>query len=459
MNLTEFGIIYNLVGMLTLCLVSFIVSRRHPEPFFKDYVKAFFGGAGLMLLELSAALLGRTVLLNVLEVTLIAVTAGFFIQTGLRLHARGISRLRFVLAQLFLFAIAAMTLSAGAPIGVVMPLFSVPYALSFVWLGWQFIAFGRVAGSSAAGAWLGGPLMASGLWFLSFPLSLGSPHAWLGYLVSGILNMLVGTGMVVFVQEKTAARLLESNESLTRLNSLKTNFIRVMSHELRTPLSSINTATYLMTVGGQEPLTERQTELMAIVQDNTKLLHRFVSDILDFSRLESSALAFAHAEIDLVKLVRQAARSLAPEYAEKGVSLVELLPEAGVNLQADHDRLHQAVSNLLVNALKFTPAGGTVTMAIAADADSATIAVTDTGIGISADDCHHIFEKFYQADSSSTRQAGGLGLGLAIARAIVRDGHGGSLTVESQVGSGSTFTITLPRHQAPLYMPSPQLAV
>lgn len=447
MTFTEFGIIYNATSMATLFLVSSIIARRYPEPFFVDYMKAYLGGVSLLIIELIASHMGRSVPIDVLEVVLIAVTMWFFVQTGMRLRERSLPRPVLLGFLLLVLVYATSTLASGAPFSLVSAAVAVPYALAQVWLGWRFLTSGRLPERPSVGGWLGVPLMLSGLWFLTYPLSIGSPYAWAGYLVSGIFNMLVGTGLVVFVLEKSAERLRESNDTLTRLNTMKMSFIGVMSHELRTPLTSINTASYLMMTGAREPLSERQTELMTIVQDNTHLLHRFVTDILDFSRMESGVLSYYKSETDLTELVRGAIRSISAQYAKENVALKIAGDDASVPMIADADRLHQAFTNLLVNALKFTLAGGQVSVVLTRREDSVSVSFADTGIGIAKQDLALIFEKFYQVDGSSTRKTGGMGMGLAIAQAIIQEGHGGTVTVESEVGKGSVFTVVLPLQQ------------
>jgi signal transduction histidine kinase len=243
------------------------------------------------------------------------------------------------------------------------------------------------------------------------------------------------------VKERTA-ELSRANERLQRADRLKDEFLAIMSHELRTPLTPI--------IGWSQILTERQhtperlRKGIEIIRRNAELEARIVDDILDTSRIITGKLKLDFQLMDITEMLRLLVYSWTPIAARKGVTLTGDL-EFSALVRGNGQRLQQVFSNLLSNAVKFTPAGGRITVSLR-NADGAfQVSVADTGIGIKPDFLPHVFERFRQEDSSSTRKHGGLGLGLAIVRYIVEI-HGGSIQVESEgEGHGARFTVKLPR--------------
>ncbi len=230
---------------------------------------------------------------------------------------------------------------------------------------------------------------------------------------------------------------------LKELDLIKLNFLNAASHELRTPLSSIKGYAEFLEddLGGS--LTEAQRSYVTEIQDGAERLRRIVDDMLDFGRLEAGTFSISCQESDVRPLLESAVRSLLPQAKEAEVTLSCKLPAAPVACTIDPKRVEQVLLNLLGNAIKFTRPGGTVTVRVAAKRDQVRVEVRDTGIGIAPDHLARIFEKFFQADPSMTRERGGAGLGLAISKAIVEK-HGGKIGVRSTVEQGSTFWFTLP---------------
>ena len=228
-------------------------------------------------------------------------------------------------------------------------------------------------------------------------------------------------------------------------NRAKDEFLAVMSHELRTPLTAVLGWTQILR--GRQNDERAVDKGLAVIERNARTLAQLIEDVLDVSRIITGKLTLHRRGVDLVA-VAQAAVEVVRSHAEhKGVALaleVEVGP-GGALLVGDPGRLQQVCWNLLVNAVKFTPAGGHVVMRVGRGSERALwIRVTDTGKGIRADFLPRLFERFWQADGSATREHGGLGLGLAIVRHLV-DLHGGQVGAESAgEGKGSSFTVTLP---------------
>jgi two-component system, OmpR family, phosphate regulon sensor histidine kinase PhoR len=232
-------------------------------------------------------------------------------------------------------------------------------------------------------------------------------------------------------------------QDLTEMRSLQTmrrHFIGNVSHELRTPLAGIKAVVETLQDGA---IDDRRTALDFLdrIDHEVDNLTQIVNELIEISRLESGKADLRRQPFDLNQLIRQVMNHLEPQAERKKISLISDLQEHQALLNADRDRLRQVVTNILHNAIKFTPEGGKITLSTRATPAEVTVAVTDTGIGISREDLPHIFERFFKADRS--RSAEGSGLGLAIARHIVQ-AHGGEIRVQSQEGRGSTFSFTLP---------------
>lgn len=234
-----------------------------------------------------------------------------------------------------------------------------------------------------------------------------------------------------------------------RVEQMKTEFVATVSHELRTPLTSIAGSLGLLAGGAAGALPDRAGRLISIAHSNAQRLVRLINDILDIEKIESGKATFDMKMLDLGPLITQtieANRGFGDSY---GVTIVGDLPENPVMVRGDQDRLIQVVTNLISNAVKFSPRGGTVTVSVRPHGTGWRIGVRDRGPGIPPEFQPRLFSKFAQADSSDTRQKGGTGLGLAIAREIVLR-HGGQIGFETEVGHGTEFQVDLPRVDAPV---------
>jgi signal transduction histidine kinase len=230
-------------------------------------------------------------------------------------------------------------------------------------------------------------------------------------------------------------------------NRAKSSFLAVMSHELRTPLNAIGGYVQLLEMGIHGPVTDAQREALGRVERSQKHLLRLINDVLNLARIESGRVEYVLEDVDLAALMADVTPMVEPQMTAKALAL-EVAVSAGTVARADREKVQQIVINLLSNAIKFTPAGGRVRVE-ARHADGpreVLLSVADTGIGIAPEKQASVFDPFVQVDMSRTRRSEGSGLGLAISRDLAR-GMGGDLRVESTVGEGSTFTLTLPAEE------------
>ncbi len=240
-----------------------------------------------------------------------------------------------------------------------------------------------------------------------------------------------------------ADRLEESVEIIRSDRDRSRDFLADVSHELRTPLAALHTFNQLlMESAGDDP--DARAEFLESSAGQIERLDWLAQNLLELSKLDSGLVLLDLRPDDLRAAVESAAHQLDGTASRRGVIVDVRLPDAPVRIRHDPQRIGQVVTNLVGNALKFTPRGGTVTVDVAATEDGARVDIADTGIGIDPTELPHIFERFYRGARSSEARGSGSGLGLAIVRSIV-DMHGGAVTVESVAGSGSRFSVDLPR--------------
>jgi signal transduction histidine kinase/ActR/RegA family two-component response regulator len=225
-------------------------------------------------------------------------------------------------------------------------------------------------------------------------------------------------------------------------NRLKDEFLAVVSHELRTPLSAI--LGWARLLGGGQLDAARTTHAIQTIERNAKALARIIDDLLDTSRLINGNVRIEPQAVDLVAVIQGALDEIRPAADARGVYVTFTYPVEPDPIAGDAIRLQQVVANLLSNAVKFTPLGGQIEVRLIPSGSGAEIRVTDTGQGIAAEFLPRIFDRFTQADDSSTRRQGGIGLGLSIVKALV-EAHGGTVQADSPgLGRGATFTVKLP---------------
>ncbi len=246
-------------------------------------------------------------------------------------------------------------------------------------------------------------------------------------------------GVVTILHDLTRVR---------EISQMKTDFVSKASHELRTPLSSIR-AYVEMLVDGEATDEESRQEFYRIIQNETERLGRLIDNMLNISRIEAGIVQIERENVDIKHLITRAIDTLEPEASQKQITLNSKMAEVDLSVEGDCDMLFQVVLNLVSNAVKYTPAGGRVT--VAADSDNLTrsvvVSVSDTGLGIPPDAIGKVFDKFYRVENYK-RVAKGTGLGLSLCKHIVETLHHGQVGVESKLGMGSKFWVTIPMRYA-----------
>jgi len=245
------------------------------------------------------------------------------------------------------------------------------------------------------------------------------------------------------VEERTA-ELSRVNRELTEANRMKDIFLATLSHELRTPLTPVLGWVNLLRAGGAAADPSMLAQGLDAIERNARLQARLVDDLLDISRIVSGKLRIEWEPVDLCAVVGLATEPVRAEAAARDIELAVESQHCPLVVQGAPLRLQQVVWNLLSNAVKFTPRGGRVGVRVWREGVESRVEVADTGVGIAPEFLPHVFDRFRQADGSTTRQYGGLGLGLAIVRALA-ELHGGWVVAESEgEGRGSRFTFGLP---------------
>jgi two-component system phosphate regulon sensor histidine kinase PhoR len=243
-------------------------------------------------------------------------------------------------------------------------------------------------------------------------------------------------GALVFLQDRSK---VADSERIRR------DFLADISHELRTPVSSIRLMIETIQLSGEDPEALRLFLPQVILE--LERMTRMIEDLLTLARSESGAVPLNRSSVDLSTVVSEAAAAFKHRADEQDVHL-EIAPAPRIDAEVDAERIRQVVANLVDNALRHTPAGGHVRVDLLARAGDAILRVRDDGVGIPFKDLPHVFERFYVVDRSRSRDSGGTGLGLAIVKQIV-EGHGGSVHVDSELGSGAAFSCRIPRWPAP----------
>ena len=226
------------------------------------------------------------------------------------------------------------------------------------------------------------------------------------------------------------------------LQKRNAEFVSSVSHEMKTPLAGIKAYVELLADGDAED-EETREEFLSVINSQTDRLQRLVDNLLNLARIEAGVISVSKEHRSLNELLEETLHVVQPSAAAKNIELVSELSPLYLGVLADRDMLLQAAINLLSNAIKYTHSGGKVTLRSRLADDQVRFEVQDTGVGLSDEDSQRVFEKFYRV-KKDTKMASGTGLGLSLAKHIVEDVHGGKLTVESVLGQGSTFIVTLP---------------
>ena len=282
------------------------------------------------------------------------------------------------------------------------------------------------------------------------PGELAIPVAWdgeVGGVVQLIGAVLPGSDGQPEAIEAITAQLFQyaerkrSDQEATRM---KDQFVSTVSHELRTPLAAMDGWLHILLDGEPGPLNEEQHRFLTTVKRNSDRLMRLVGDLLLIGQMDAGSFTLEPADVDLTEVVGEIVALFAGTAGEKHIDLtVDAQP--GAVVRGDRLRLTQLLSNLVSNAVKFTPAGGQVRVRVGTQDGSCEVEVTDSGIGIPAGERAHLFERFYRA-STATGTAGS-GLGLAISKAIA-EAHGGTIRIADPAGQGTRFVVEIPLHVA-----------
>jgi signal transduction histidine kinase len=242
------------------------------------------------------------------------------------------------------------------------------------------------------------------------------------------------------LEEKNKA-LTSANEELKKLDELKSDFLSLVSHELKTPLSSMRiSAEYLES---EEKIDDAaKKKLLSIIIRNIDRQTKLINDILDLSKIEAGKVELHLEKVNIRDIADASFENIKQIAGKKNISVTLDIPEDISSVIADREKLNIVLNNLFVNALKFTPDGGSIKLSAEEDSDNIEVRVKDTGIGMDKERLEKIFDKFYQVDSSSRRKTGGCGLGLSISSGIIR-AHNSVIHVESESGKGSTFSFKI----------------
>jgi two-component system, OmpR family, phosphate regulon sensor histidine kinase PhoR len=228
-----------------------------------------------------------------------------------------------------------------------------------------------------------------------------------------------------------------------RLEAMRRDFVANVSHELKTPLTSISG--YAETVLTDAPDGETTKRFLATILTNARRMQRLVDNLLDLARLEAGGWQPERESVDLAELAHEAWSSLSDGARIKSIDFAVDVPEDAATIYADADALRQILSNLLENSIRYTSAGGRIVCRSRREGEGIAVSVTDNGAGIVREHLPRVFERFYRADPSRSREEGGTGLGLAIVKHLV-EAHGGRVSAESERGIGTTITCWFPEH-------------
>jgi signal transduction histidine kinase len=277
----------------------------------------------------------------------------------------------------------------------------------------------------------------------AFPQAFTPEHERLLSIAGGQIAAAIETIRLLQETRERAAELAQANANLNALDDLRNELVQNLSHELRSPLALVRGYAGLIHGGELGPVTEEQIDALEIIDEKAASITRMINDILSLEQIRADSME--ECPLDIIDLGQRALEGARLIYQDRPVTFENHLPDGTCIVMGDRDRLNQVLDNLIGNAVKFSPNGGTITISGTYNErdQRIEISVIDQGIGIPAAKLPHIFERFYQADRSIKHRFGGAGLGLSIVRRII-EAHNGQIWVESQEGKGSTFTMSLP---------------
>jgi signal transduction histidine kinase len=249
-------------------------------------------------------------------------------------------------------------------------------------------------------------------------------------------------GASISERERSKEQLREARDLATAANRAKAEFLAVMSHELRTPLNAIAGYAELLSLGVVGPLTAKQNDAVARIRSNEEHLLALIEDVLSFAKIEAGRIPVAPQPFAICGELDSLEPLLRPDLVRRELAYVWAGCDPTLMVSADAVKLRQILLNVVGNAIKFTPPHGRIELTVLRSGDRVSVCISDTGIGISPEDIHRVFEPFFQVQTGPTREYPGVGLGLAISRDFAR-AMGGEIEVRSTPGEGCVVTIDL----------------
>jgi PAS domain S-box-containing protein len=232
--------------------------------------------------------------------------------------------------------------------------------------------------------------------------------------------------------------------ALKKVDQLKSDFVSMVAHEIKSPLNSILMQLNVILDGLAGDLTQKQEQILRRISDRIKSLTALSTELLDLSKIESGLIHQDREELGLVELIKDQIACYRDRAAAGGIDLVFKEADREVRIVANRTNMEEVLSNLISNAIRYSPNGGTITLEVREKSDCIHIMVSDTGLGIPEKDLNHVFDRFFRAKNEKTRYINGTGLGLAIVKSIV-EAHHGTIEVESELDKGSCFSVHFPK--------------
>jgi signal transduction histidine kinase len=443
MAITEFANFFNIITIALVVLISLVVSRQYSKAFFSSWIMGDIAVLFTVIMPFFVAFDNQISwtkgALIALEYGLILLQALFFYQSSIHIQDK-----QFFKSFFYSAAALILLLSMGLVLCRIPPTVIILLPMSFCMLArfhLGFLFLQKITffqGSSRF--FLGLPLIVMGIIPLAYPILHSLELDWFGYSFSSFLYLLSGTGMILFLIEKSKEEIFAG---LRQVNRMKDEFLSVVSHELRSPLTTIQGFGDLLESGMAGPLSDVQQSHLSRVNQASHRMKRLVDDILDYTQLDGGTVKFDFLMGDFSETIANLLFLHEERLKEARLTLALELPEEAVTLAFDQDRVEQVLTNLLENALKFTPPGGKIRVSLNVSQGLAKVQVQDNGPGIPAEELSNIFVYFYQVRTACQHKNPGIGLGLSIAKAIV-EAHGGQIGVDSELGSGTNFWFTIP---------------